>query len=114
MPPSARARVQCTCTLLPYPHECSAAVKRRHELGQSRLDRYNAEDNARREHTNGPQWQDVTGFNDDPIDEDDHPLLEEDDEQDEQDNPGCFAQRPLLTVENEEDSDSAIFIIKHD
>jgi len=41
-------------------------------------------------------------------------LLEEDDEQDEQDNPGCFAQRPLLTVENEEDSDSAIFIIKHD
>jgi hypothetical protein len=37
------------------------------------------------------------------MDVDDHPLLEEEDVED---NPGCFAQRVSLTVENEEGSDS--------
>jgi len=110
MPRPAQALIQCTCTLLPYPHPCTPAVKRKHELGQSREDRDNARTssshadvNAQREHPNGPEWQEVAGFNDAPMDVDDHPLLEEEDEED---NLGYFAQKVLLTVENKEGSDS--------
>lgn len=110
MPPPARDLVQCTCTLLPYPHQRTQAVKRKHELGQYRQDRDNARTsslladvNAQREHPNGQEWQEVTGFNDAPMDVDYHPLLEEDDDDV---NPGCFAQRLSLTVANEEGSDS--------